>query len=197
MAQVLKENIRRQILRSAREIFVKKGYKGCTMREIAEGTNITVGNLYRYFSSKAAIYDEIVNAVIEQIDSVMRTESDNVVSIKTRDQALPQEPEVIFKKIEEGIIKIVPIIIKDYKKEAIILLHASNEQNTKFSKVDLVTWLGNNLNHIYDMTGIGRYVAASILYAIEKILIEEKDEALAIDQIIFMIKLMMMKGTKK
>ncbi len=196
MAQVLKENIRRQILRSARETFVRKGYKGCTMREIADGTNITVGNLYRYFSSKSAIYNEIVDGVIEQIDTVIRAESDNTVSLKSGEQDLPQKPEVIFKKIEEGIIKLVPILIKDYKKEAIILLHASNEQNAKFGKVDLVTWLGNNLNYIYDMTGIGRYVAASILYSIEKILIEEKNEALAIDQVIFMIKLMT-KGTIK
>ncbi len=197
MAQVLKENVRRQILRSAREVLIKKGYKGCTMREIADGTNITVGNLYRYFNSKTAIYDEIVNTIIDKVDAVMLSESGGVVSLKSNNQVLPEYPQMTFKRIEEGIIKLVPILVKNYKKEAIILLHASNEKQVKSSRVDLVTWLGNNLNYIYGMPGIGRYVAASVLYAIEKILIEEKNEAIAIEQITFMIKLMMMKGTEK
>ena len=60
MAQVLKEEVRSRIIASAKKELLKKGYKDASMREIAKGADLTVGNLYRYFDSK----EELVNTII-------------------------------------------------------------------------------------------------------------------------------------
>ncbi len=198
MAQVLKEEVRRQILDSARDILIKKGYAGCTMRQIAEGTNITVGNLYRYFDSKAAIYEQIASTVIDKIDAVIIAESSGTISLKSHNNStVAKADKATFKRIENGIIDIVPLLVKKYKKEVIILLHTSNEKNVSRNVVDLAAWAGQNLDFIYGTSGIGQYLAAAALYAIEQILTTEKDVDQAVEKIIFIIKLLAMKGDIK
>ncbi len=195
MAQVLKEKVRRQILRSARDVLIKKGYTGCTMRQIAEGTNITVGNLYRYFDSKAAIYQEIANTVIDKIDAVVVAESGGSISIKSRQNNKKFIPsKETFKRIENGIVNLVPVLVKQYRKEIIILLHTSNEKNATPDVIDLTAWAGKNLDSLYNSSGIGQYIAAGALYTIEQILTQEKDVERATEQIIFVIRLLAAKG---
>jgi len=60
MAQVLKEDIRNKMLSSALNCFKENGYNKTTMREIAGNAGVSVGNLYRYFPDKRAMYDEII-----------------------------------------------------------------------------------------------------------------------------------------
>ncbi len=51
-----KESRRQQILQSAREIFLKKGFDGTTIEEIARHTELSKGAIYLYFPSKEEIY---------------------------------------------------------------------------------------------------------------------------------------------
>lgn len=46
---------------AAMPIFARKGFKGTTTREIAEAAQVSEALLYRHFSSKEAIYEEIHN----------------------------------------------------------------------------------------------------------------------------------------
>ena len=61
MAQVLKEAVKDKIIAAAKEEFLKKGYKEASMRAIARKSKMTVGNLYRYFSSKEEMIIHIVS----------------------------------------------------------------------------------------------------------------------------------------
>ena len=48
-----------QILKAARTLFVKKGYMGATMRDIAKEAKLSTGAIYVYFSGKDEIYSKV------------------------------------------------------------------------------------------------------------------------------------------
>jgi AcrR family transcriptional regulator len=61
MVQVKKVNIRDAILEGAFELFLAQGYSDTTLSEIARHADVSVSNIYNYFSSKL----EIVSAIYE------------------------------------------------------------------------------------------------------------------------------------
>src|ERR1700744_2190440 len=50
-----KENVREEILDTARDLFIKKGYNNVTIREIAHQIEYAPGTIYLYFKDKAEI----------------------------------------------------------------------------------------------------------------------------------------------
>lgn len=49
------------ILKKAREVFVERGYKDVTMKDIVEACQISRGGLYLYFDSTKEIFLEVLN----------------------------------------------------------------------------------------------------------------------------------------
>ena len=64
--QYIKESLRRQILETALREFEQVGYDGASMRSISEGAGTSLGNLYRYFRSKDALYLSCLMPVLEE-----------------------------------------------------------------------------------------------------------------------------------
>jgi AcrR family transcriptional regulator len=60
--QVLKDDIRLNILNTASRLFYNKGFEKTTTRRIALEVNMSVSNLYKYFRNKEDIFDAIVKA---------------------------------------------------------------------------------------------------------------------------------------
>ncbi|MBB3464281.1 TetR/AcrR family transcriptional regulator [Rhizobium sp. BK377] len=60
MAQRLKEDVRQRILSAALQTFAEAGYLGTKLATIAERADIATSNLYKYFSSKEALFDAVV-----------------------------------------------------------------------------------------------------------------------------------------
>lgn len=56
------EKRRRQIIDKGLEVFSKKGFKGTTMEDIAQGLDFSKAAIYQYFTSK----EELFNAVFEE-----------------------------------------------------------------------------------------------------------------------------------
>ena len=54
--QYLKTDVRNRILESAEEEFRQNGYLNASIRTIAENAGISLGNVYRYFSNKEALW---------------------------------------------------------------------------------------------------------------------------------------------
>lgn len=50
-----------EILARVRLAFVEKGFDGASMQDLARSAGISVGNFYRYFPSKAAIIQALIN----------------------------------------------------------------------------------------------------------------------------------------
>jgi len=53
------EQTRTTILQSAHDLFVRQGYHGSSMRQIAQGANIALGGLYNHFSSKEQVFEAV------------------------------------------------------------------------------------------------------------------------------------------
>ncbi len=51
----------KQIMATAVEIFAQKGYKGTSMREIADACQISKALLYHHFESKETMYERVTN----------------------------------------------------------------------------------------------------------------------------------------
>lgn len=58
--QVLKEELRTLILINAEQEFLQKKFENASLRNIAKESGTTIGNIYRYFSNKEALFDELV-----------------------------------------------------------------------------------------------------------------------------------------
>ena len=70
MPQILKTEIKEKILQNALDIFLEKGYKSTSMKEIAQSSGIAVGNIYNYFKDKEALYDTIASPVFNDINEI-------------------------------------------------------------------------------------------------------------------------------
>jgi AcrR family transcriptional regulator len=58
------------ILDKAREVFMEKGYKRVTMKDIVEACDISRGGLYLYFADTNQIFLEVLKADSEEADDI-------------------------------------------------------------------------------------------------------------------------------
>lgn len=61
---------KRFILETARKVFVEKGFKKVTMKDIVEACDISRGGLYLYFESTSQIFQEVMKLESEEADDV-------------------------------------------------------------------------------------------------------------------------------
>ncbi|MGE0279362.1 MAG: TetR/AcrR family transcriptional regulator [Rhizobiaceae bacterium] len=66
---------RRAILDAATEIFLKNGYLGTNMDEIATVSNVSKQTVYKHFSSKEALFVEIVSSMTNQAGDQVHNEA--------------------------------------------------------------------------------------------------------------------------
>ena len=67
-----REVLRREILDAAREAFVRDGYEGVSMRQLAERIGCSHGNLYRHFKDKEALFDCLVEESFDRLADGMK-----------------------------------------------------------------------------------------------------------------------------
>lgn len=72
--QYLKGEIREKIVNAAIEEFKNYGYADAAIRNIANNAEISLGNIYRYFTNKEALYFAIVNPFMDAIDVFIEKE---------------------------------------------------------------------------------------------------------------------------
>jgi AcrR family transcriptional regulator len=53
------EQTRLIILQAAHDLFIKQGYHGTSMRQIAKEANIALGGLYNHFNNKEAVFEAV------------------------------------------------------------------------------------------------------------------------------------------
>lgn len=66
---------KRFIIETARKVFMEKGYKNVTMKDIVDACDISRGGLYLYFASTKEIFQEVLKMEAEEADDVF---SDNI-----------------------------------------------------------------------------------------------------------------------
>jgi TetR/AcrR family transcriptional regulator, cholesterol catabolism regulator len=58
---------RADVVRLAGELFAQKGFRGTTVREIADAAGILSGSIYHHFDSKESIGDEILSGFLNEV----------------------------------------------------------------------------------------------------------------------------------
>jgi len=71
---------RSQILLGAAELFVKRGYSGTSIRDIAQRTGLLPGSVYHYFPAKEALFIAVhregLRQLIARVEELIRSETD-------------------------------------------------------------------------------------------------------------------------
>lgn len=80
--QYLKDDVKYNIVHAALAEFKEKGYQDSSMRIIARNANIVMGNIYRYFENKEALYNYIVGPVYNQIQCIAEKAEAEIVALK-------------------------------------------------------------------------------------------------------------------
>jgi len=78
LSQESLEAKRRRIEEAARELFIKRGFHATSMRDIAQGADTSLGNLYNYYGTKEDILESIISKYQKVIDSRLRAIFDEV-----------------------------------------------------------------------------------------------------------------------
>lgn len=62
------------ILKNAKKEFLKKGFEKASMRTIASLSGLTVGAIYRHFTSKDALFEALVQPTLEGAVNLFKIE---------------------------------------------------------------------------------------------------------------------------
>jgi AcrR family transcriptional regulator len=106
------ERRKQQIINTAKEMFIAKGFQSTHIGQVCEELNIARGTVYQYFSNKKEILYALLDSVIESIDDVLDPDD-----LKDFMGGKPEKPviiEFINKRISSSIEMIIsePIVIK-------------------------------------------------------------------------------------
>lgn len=83
------EQTRLQITQAAARLFVRQGYHGTSMRQVAQEAEIALGGIYNHFSSKEALFVAILmerHPVLETLPALNTSQGDTVEEL-VRDAA--------------------------------------------------------------------------------------------------------------
>lgn len=71
--QYLKDTVREKIYAAAIEEFKNCGYQEASIRNIATNAGISLGNIYRYYQNKEALYIAVVQPLMESVKEFVQT----------------------------------------------------------------------------------------------------------------------------
>lgn len=144
--QYLKKDVEEAILVTAKEEFFDKGYEKASIHHIAKQTGISVGNIYRYYANKEALFEATVDPAYKNMISLIE---------QNHEEELPGRIVSLVEVIEILGTMLASILI-DYRKEMLILIDGS--QGTKFqeAKQHLFDILTKHVNEHLEKVNRGR-----------------------------------------
>lgn len=119
--QVLKESVRNSIVESAIAEFFHNGFQKANMRRIADSSNITVGNIYRYYRNKEELFNEILLPAQRAIDDLESFDK------KLHVTKIDSEEDV------DQLVQYVINVLKPYTREVFIMIY--NSEGTHYQQV--------------------------------------------------------------
>ncbi len=139
--QTLKDDVRDRIVDSAKKEFLKKGIEGSSMRDIAAGSKMTVGNLYRYFRNKEELNDFIVGETLGEINRLVMEKSQNTVSINDRNMDLNLTVSQYIEVLDDLADRLVDIYRKHKIEFNILMMHSKLNDS-------ITDWFADLIKHI-------------------------------------------------
>jgi len=95
--QIQKKTVKSKIINAALEEFLISGYSNSSMRNIANQSGITVGNIYSYFASKEDLFEHILSSTVKQLQALFEMEVGDGNLLTTRNVTeMAHEIAVVF-----------------------------------------------------------------------------------------------------
>lgn len=96
-------------LKAALKLFSSQGFRATSMREIADGAGLSVGNVYHHFPSKEAIFQRLLEEYWERV-----MDPDLALNQVFRKADFPDDLEELAAAIEEVVERFRPYILLIY-----------------------------------------------------------------------------------
>ena len=103
------EKTQEKILRAAEEVFIRYGFEGARMEQIAEQAGVLKANIYYYFKGKEELYQALIDSVLSSVFSEVSTLlQDKIMQEGTAWERLDAFLEVFFELVEryEGLVSL-------------------------------------------------------------------------------------------
>ena len=171
--QVLKDQVRNRIIASAKSEFLEKGFSRASMRIIAENSEITVGNIYRYFSSKQLLFENVVHPAYLCVKNLLGSVQIN------EEMPLPPERYLLFR---EKFVGEVSDAIIEYHSELLILFNGTSGTAYENALGEVAHMIFEILekyimdplasrNSVQNIKALGRLISKGIVEAINDLLL--------------------------
>lgn len=144
--QYLKTEVREAILQSAMAEFYIKGYEKASIHDIAKQTGISVGNVYRYFDNKEALFKEIVEPAYQSMVKMIEDDHEKALA--------PQSINLQTMIDEIGFV--LGSILVDHRKAFLILLDGSQGSPFDGAKKHMVNILSEHVKGHLEKVNRGR-----------------------------------------
>ena len=95
--QTLKTDTRKRILQVSKKLFLKKGFRETTTRDIALEAGINLSNLYHYFASKDELFRQLLKPATDTLEAMLNEHH----GIKGEDILSMQEEGYVDATLEE------------------------------------------------------------------------------------------------
>ncbi len=106
------ERRKQQIINTAKEMFIEKGFQSTHIGQVCEKLDIARGTVYQYFSNKKEILYALLDSVVEKIEDIL--DLDEVMEFMNRKPELEEIKYYTQNRISAslGILINEPIVIK-------------------------------------------------------------------------------------
>ena len=128
--RIRKNDVKLKIRDSARALFFEMSYGEVSMRDVAEKSEMTVGNIYRYYENKEILFDDIVKECYDKVVKLIKVTDLVQKFIKTK---MGVKEKGIYKnsKFKKFLLSTIINLITDNSAELYILIN-----NSKASKYE-------------------------------------------------------------
>lgn len=92
-------NTRNKLLKTAEEVFGKKGYFEASIVDITKEAEVAQGTFYKYFPSKKAIYDELVRELSRDLRQYIKR---SIQESKNHDEAQKKGFQAFFEWVRDN-----------------------------------------------------------------------------------------------
>lgn len=114
---------------SAKQLFSVMSYKDASMRDVAKMSNMTVGNIYRYYENKEVLFEDIVGEAYEKLKKLIKITDLAQKFIKNK---IGINEKNVYKnsKFKAHMIDKIAEFVTEYRAELYILMH--NSEGSKY-----------------------------------------------------------------
>ena len=118
--QVKKAELYDRILMTAEKLFIRYGYAKTSLKLIAEKCYISKSNIYRYFSSKEAIYETLVGEARRSILEV----ADRMTASDFIEKSLKMKITEISHRLAD--------VVANHRSAILVMLHSGRDEDRDF-----------------------------------------------------------------